>query len=395
MFRLYSAATLKHQLPLAADGTAKSPTLGRWRVRPGFPRAASWAWLLAWAAGSVLLYRATVGFVLADPIGDSRHPFILPDDRVRSAGDPRVWLPRLLRPHYRPDAQLENANIVSTPANWTGLRDDDCNQIPIMQLRDKDLRYASMDGATLVRADLRGSTFNGAEMRNADLRRVNMNWDTDIPNTDTETAGSTTPDRHHAESADGDDQGDLMVRVGLRADMARAKLEAADLTGADMRDADLTKAYLKSAVLDNAWLMGAHLTGANLMKATFNKTDLTGADLTSADLNGADLTGATMTTVDFTRARFVGARLAGSKLNGVSSCAKADFTSADLTGANLAGANFTGANFGRATLAGADLTGTDLTGADLRFTKGLTQAQLDRAITDSATRVSPPLEPCQ
>jgi hypothetical protein len=85
------------------------------------------------------------------------------------------------------------------------------------------------------------------------------------------------------------------------------------------------------------------------------KRDYTGADLIGADLNNARLAGAS----------FRGARLIGAALR------RADLSLADLTGA--------------------DLRGADIRGADLARSLFLTQAQLDTAMGDTATRLPPSL----
>jgi uncharacterized protein YjbI with pentapeptide repeats len=59
-----------------------------------------------------------------------------------------------------------------------------------------------------------------------------------------------------------------------------------------------------------------------------------------------------------------------------------NFHNADLTGANLAHSNLSGAD-----LTGAVLDITSIKGADLSRAKGLTQAQLDQACADAATKV--------
>lgn len=79
--------------------------------------------------------------------------------------------------------------------------------------------------------------------------------------------------------------------------------------------------------------------------------DRRGADLAAADLRGADLRGANLRGTVFIRA---------------------DLRRADLRGADLAGA---------------DLRGADLGGADLRGSLFVTQAQLDAANGDAATRL--------
>jgi uncharacterized protein YjbI with pentapeptide repeats len=65
---------------------------------------------------------------------------------------------------------------------------------------------------------------------------------------------------------------------------------------------------------------------------------------------------------------------------------------ADFTGASFRGTDLSGANLSFAKLDGADFTGATLTatlfkGTDLSRTRGLTQAQVDAACGDSATRL--------
>ncbi len=76
-----------------------------------------------------------------------------------------------------------------------------------------------------------------------------------------------------------------------------------------------------------------------------------------------------------------GGMLLGAKLQG------ADLGGADLFGACLIGADLREARLQRADLRGADLRGADLRGADLRGALFLTQAQLESARGDDATRL--------
>ncbi|HQY33010.1 MAG TPA: pentapeptide repeat-containing protein [Actinotalea sp.] len=76
-----------------------------------------------------------------------------------------------------------------------------------------------------------------------------------------------------------------------------------------------------------------------------------------------------------------GALLLGADLRG------ADLRAAGLRGAVLVGADLRGADLRLADLTGADLRGTRLRGADLRGVLFVTQAQLDAAVGDDATRL--------
>lgn len=103
--------------------------------------------------------------------------------------------------------------------------------------------------------------------------------------------------------------------------------------------------------------------------------DLRGADLTNTcvkdhDLHGADFTGANATLMCMSFADFTGV----------------SFRNTELSGANLAGAKMDGAD-----LTGATTSITSFLGTDLRHVKGLTQAQLNVACGDAATKLPPGL----
>ncbi|MFC9859505.1 MULTISPECIES: pentapeptide repeat-containing protein [unclassified Streptomyces] len=80
-----------------------------------------------------------------------------------------------------------------------------------------------------------------------------------------------------------------------------------------------------------------------------------------------------------------GADLIGARLKG------ADLRGADLRGAYLIAADLSGADLRLADLIGADFRDADLTGADLTGSLFLTQAQLNAARGDAATRLPSPL----
>ncbi|MFD9502720.1 pentapeptide repeat-containing protein [Streptomyces sp. NPDC060035] len=80
-----------------------------------------------------------------------------------------------------------------------------------------------------------------------------------------------------------------------------------------------------------------------------------------------------------------GADLIGARMRG------ADLRGADLRGAYLIAADLRGADLRLADLIGADFRDADLSGADLMGTLFLTQAQLNAAKGDAATKLPPPL----
>lgn len=82
-----------------------------------------------------------------------------------------------------------------------------------------------------------------------------------------------------------------------------------------------------------------------------------------------------------------GADLIGARLKG------ADLQGADLRGAYLIAADLTGADLRLADLIGADFRDAELSGADLTGSLFLTQAQLNAARGDAATKLPPSLSP--
>ncbi|NJP97618.1 pentapeptide repeat-containing protein [Nonomuraea sp. FMUSA5-5] len=97
-----------------------------------------------------------------------------------------------------------------------------------------------------------------------------------------------------------------------------------------------------------------------------NELLLRASELARAGLKGKERRGADL----------IGARLKGADLRG-----------ANLRGAYLIGADLRGADLRQADLIGADLRGADLSGADLTGSVFLTQAQVNAARGDSATRL--------
>jgi uncharacterized protein YjbI with pentapeptide repeats len=108
-----------------------------------------------------------------------------------------------------------------------------------------------------------------------------------------------------------------------------------------------------------------------------HRQDVNAVLLQASELVRAQVTGRT--------ADHRGADLIGKDLR------RAGLRGANLRGAYLIGADLRGVDLRLADLIGADLRGADLRGADLRGSIFLTQAQLDAAIGDTATRLSPAL----
>src|SRR6266540_1827984 len=178
--------------------------------------------------------------------------------------------------------------------------------------------------------------------------------------------------------------------------LARAVLNRADLTDASLGGANLTDAWLTGADLTRAQLPAANLTraqlpGANLTLAVLNRADLTDTWLGGANLTRARPEGANLTPVQLHEANLTDASLAGADLT------RAELPMANLTRAQLPGANLTLAVLNRADLNDASLGRANLTrawlgGADLTGAHDLTQAQVEAALGDAATRLPTELE---
>jgi hypothetical protein len=123
-------------------------------------------------------------------------------------------------------------------------------------------------------------------------------------------------------------------------------------------------------------LAGAHLERADLWEAHLDGANLEGATLAGADLGGACLE----------KANLRGAHLEAAELN-VTYLAGADLSEAHLEGAHLGGAHLKNADLTGAHLESADLWEAHVEGANLQAVKGLTQAQLERAVGDRATKL--------
>ena len=140
----------------------------------------------------------------------------------------------------------------------------------------------------------------------------------------------------------------------------RAALDRMDLYGVNLSNANLRK---------------ASLAGAILVDAKCRRTDFEDADLQQADLSFSDCSQA-----NFTLAKLRRANISQAMLD------KANFRNADLSGASLKKSTLKNAN-----VEGANMNATDLRGADIRTTRGMTEAQLNKAIVSKKTLLPPNL----
>lgn len=121
---------------------------------------------------------------------------------------------------------------------------------------------------------------------------------------------------------------------------------------------------------------GESCAGCNLFQAELSYKDADKIDLSGARLRQANLALTTYDDANFSNANLSIANLFGARFNRT-----------NFSRANLQNAIAVGTFFGSSTLNGADLSGANFSGADLTLTKGLTQAQLNRACGDENTRL--------
>ena len=121
---------------------------------------------------------------------------------------------------------------------------------------------------------------------------------------------------------------------------------------------------------------GASCPGCNLFQGDFGGLEARGLNLSGARLRQSDMSLSVMIRTRFTSADMRDVEAYGAVFSST------NFSRADLTNASLVGTYLEGANF-----SGATLVGTNLSGASLLRATGLTQAQLNRACGDEATRL--------
>lgn len=156
-----------------------------------------------------------------------------------------------------------------------------------MDLRKKDLRYA-----TASKSDVSGSDLRDSDLRRADFQRSRFEG----------------------------------------ADLESARLDRTDLDGSDFQNACLRKAVLMDADLEDADFRGAYLGLADLRTPL-----LTRGNFADANLQGANLRGAVLAQADFSGAS-IGCFVAHRKEpDSVVECP--DFAGAILDGARLSGAD--------------------------------------------------------
>lgn len=222
-------------------------------------------------------------------------------------------------------------NLIVTGRDLVPNRDDMDGEISI-NLRDRDLRYATLDRTDLHRADFTGAKLIGASLVGTDLHQSRLSCndiDTVLTRNKNNDAGCTNL---------------------TGANLSRAVLSRSDLRHAFMKGARFEKAQLDEADLRFSDLVGADFSGADLRRASLSGgVEMMGATMLAATLQGADLTGAKLQGADLSNATLEGAQL----------------TFVQAMGANFQGAELDAANLAYAKLQGADLSGASLKGVDL------------------------------
>lgn len=121
---------------------------------------------------------------------------------------------------------------------------------------------------------------------------------------------------------------------------------------------------------------GANCSGCNLFQA----------DLQGKTLKGRNFAHARLRQADMSLGIFNGSNFSATDMRDVNAYG-ALFSSASFVGANLTNASFVGTYLEGANFSGATLTGANFSGAEMDRARGLTQARLDGACGDEATRL--------
>lgn len=137
-----------------------------------------------------------------------------------------------------------------------------------------------------------------------------------------------------------------------------------------------------------AWLLSAslHLSAVHAAAITADSASVTGIRAGHRDCPHCVLVGADLSNTCVRGGNLEGANFDGAKLT-LMCMSYADFEGASFRGADLSGANLAHADLDGADFTGAKLTITSFRGTDLSKAKGLTQAQLDAACGDTATKI--------
>lgn len=186
---------------------------------------------------------------------------------------------------YSPFANLEEAEVSTKPANWTGQREDEIELVKGVHLKNRNLRYLKASHAFLVNADFQGAALLGADLSEADLRGSNLSGAI------FREAYLQGADLRRAVLRDVAFYGAILKKATFQdAELRGATLWGIDLRETNLKNADLREANLSEANLQNVSLRNADLSRADLRRANLRNANLSGANLRNAFLLGADLT---------------------------------------------------------------------------------------------------------
>lgn len=166
-------------------------------------------------------------------------------------------------------------------------------------------------------------------------------------------------------------------RTGRSAETTRIDFYERCLVKARLDAGDLRGVIVSYGQLDGAAMIESDLRGANFFGASVRDAFLSGSDLREASFHGAKLNGTFLPGADARNASFVHADLSSADFSYRRSKEKVRSKGARLAGAHLNHAQ---------------TDGTDFRGVDLRKVIGLSQTQINVAITNEDTLLPPGLE---
>ena len=149
--------------------------------------------------------------------------------------------------------------------------------------------------------------------------------------------------------------------------------------------------------LSNAYIFNANLGGNNDKRSNFLKTDFSDSKMVECRFDRSDLSGSYFFSSDLRRSSFVESNLKNCEFKRKTNLRDCDFKASNLSGSEFEDCDLTRSSFIRSTLKNCefketnfkecDLQGCKLQGCDLTDAKNLTQAQIDSANIDEATKL--------
>jgi uncharacterized protein YjbI with pentapeptide repeats len=253
-----------------------------------------------------------------------------------------------------------------------------------ISLRDRDLRYAILDGAVLPEADFTAANVFGASFRKANLTRARFECAKRgvPPNLRSANAAKSEYKRPPLGFVDRPSKSSMRcTKLNFTAPEEIVGEESA-VNGKDAGEhcAVLSEADFTEADLSSAWLRGVDARFATMREAIARGASFDHANLCEVDLYGADIAGST-----FVSATLFGANLQTAKAE-LAAFKYADMTLAELpsslVGASLESAELTLAHSSYGNWAGATLSGVILTGSRLIGVTWPADAEGPRNVSD-------------